>query len=109
MSENEEPTDVEVSWEEMGRAFVEGVKTGARQAVEQAAHDGGVTTRQFLTEVGISLFEGHLMWRSARRGDVARTIAYGTLVMRGHLHRNLRRQRVQAERQMDMLIEREMR
>lgn len=104
MTETNEPT-----FGDLWVALRDGVKTGANQSITTAAADHGVTPRELLTEVGIAIVEGRLMWRAARRGDVARTIAWATLVMRGHNQRTARRQRVLLERQMDTLIDRSIR
>lgn len=84
-------------------------RKGVRTTFEQTADDHGVPVEQLVSELLIALYISHRMWHNARRGDTARTVAWASLVMRGVSGRQLRRQRVLLERQMDTLIDRSIR
>lgn len=90
-------------------AIARDFKAGVLVGLDQQAHEHGTTRAGIIGDVAAALIASRLMWKAARRGDVAHTVAWGVVSLRTHAAGVSRRSRVQLERQMDVLIDRETR
>ena len=94
---------------ELVRQVGAGVKQGFVNSNKQDAEELGVPRYIEAADTVVAVLYLRAAFRAAKRGDVAKTVFWSALGARLHMSRQMRRSRALAERQMDVLIDAEIR